>query len=72
MVATSESSADEALAQRVRETMSRAMHVEATPFDELDVARLKEQPELLQQRHGNERIPVCFNWRTMRNVCYLV
>ena len=54
MVTSAESSVDEVLAEQVRETMSRAMHVEATPFDDLDVAGLKKQPELLQQRHGNE------------------
>jgi hypothetical protein len=47
-----DSSSDEIFCEKVRENMSRIMHIEMTPFDEREVAELKKRPDLVRHRHG--------------------
>jgi len=47
-----DSSSDEIFCEKVRENMSRIMHIEMTQFDEREVAELKKRPDLVRHRHG--------------------
>lgn len=52
VVAPIESSSSETFCDQVRQTMTQAMGIELTQFDEGEVIELKKRPDLLRRRHG--------------------